>query len=96
MSFDGYLRFVFALVFVLGLIGLFVFIARRFNLTPRVTDTKTNRRLRIVEILPVDAKRRLILVRRDEVEHLILLGATNEAIIEGGITATAANPESPR
>ncbi|MBL26854.1 MAG: hypothetical protein CMM50_04785 [Rhodospirillaceae bacterium] len=47
----------------------------------------TSRRLAIVEIAPLDMKRRLVLIRRDEVEHLILLGAQTETVVERGITA---------
>lgn len=45
------------------------------------------RRLSIVEIAPLDMKRRLVLIRRDEVEHLILLGPQTETVVERGITA---------
>jgi flagellar protein FliO/FliZ len=85
MSYDDYFRFLLALLFVLGLIGVMVFVGRRFNLTPKVTSAKGNRRLRIVEILPVDAKRRMILVRRDNVEHLVMLSAANDLVIERNI-----------
>jgi hypothetical protein len=33
-----------------------------------------------------DARRRLILVRRDDVEHLILLGAHEDILVESNIT----------
>ncbi len=90
MAFDDYLRFVLALLFVLGLIGLLAYLGRRFNLMPRVTTgSRGPRRLGIVEILSVDAKRRLILVRRDDVEHLVMLGAAGETVIERGIPAEA-------
>jgi flagellar protein FliO/FliZ len=85
MTFEDYFRFLLALVFVLGLIGLLAYVARRFNLAPRVTPAKADRRVRIVEILPIDAKRRLVLVSRDGVEHLILLGANNDMMVEGRI-----------
>jgi hypothetical protein len=42
--------------------------------------------LSIVEVAGIDAKRRLLLVRRDDVEHLILLGGTSEIVVERGIT----------
>jgi flagellar protein FliO/FliZ len=87
MSYDDYFRFLLALLFVLGLIGVMVFVGRRFNLTPKITSAKADRRLRIVEILPVDAKRRMILVRRDNVEHLVMLSTTNDVVIERNITA---------
>jgi flagellar protein FliO/FliZ len=38
----------------------------------------------------VDAKRRLVLVRRDDREHLLLLGATQDVVVESGIAARAA------
>jgi flagellar protein FliO/FliZ len=53
------------------------------------------KRLSIVEVSPVDAKRRLVLVRRDGVEHLVLLGATNETVIETGIAPPAENITEP-
>ena len=44
------------------------------------------RRVEIVDVAPVDARRRLILVRRDDVEHLILLGAHEDILVESNIT----------
>ena len=89
MEFTDYIRFVLALAFVLGLIGLATVAARRFGMMPRVTHSKkqSGKRLGIVEIASIDAKRRLILVRRDEVEHLIVLGTSSELLIESGIEA---------
>ena len=43
------------------------------------------RRLGVVEVTPLDGRRRLILVRRDAVEHLLLVGPTSELVIETGI-----------
>ena len=101
MEFDDYVRFVFALAFVLGLIGLATVALKRFGMLPRVTRQKTGsgKRLGIVEIAPIDAKRRLILVRRDEVEHLIVLGTSSELLVESGIAArsdVAARDGAPR
>jgi flagellar protein FliO/FliZ len=36
--------------------------------------------------MPIDPKRRLVLLRRDNVEHLVILGATGETIVETNIT----------
>ena len=85
---DIYARFIFGLIFVLGLIGAFAWAARRFGLLPGAVRmaVKGNRRLSIVEVAGIDAKRRMVLVRRDDVEHLILLGSDSETVIERGIT----------
>ena len=85
MDLTSYLQFALALVFVLALIGLLAVGARRLGLAPRVTAARGRRRLAIVEVLAVDAKRRLVLVRRDATEHLILLGASHDAVVEAGI-----------
>jgi flagellar protein FliO/FliZ len=98
MDLDQVLRGILALVFVLGLIGGITLLAKRFGFTPRATSKRTRRgfggqkatsgrRLAIVEVLPVDAKRRLVLVRRDDKEHLIMLGADRELLVEAGATA---------
>ncbi len=42
-------------------------------------------RLSILDALPVDQKRRLVLVRRDNVEHLILIGGPSDLVVEGSI-----------
>lgn len=44
------------------------------------------RRLSVVESLPLDHKSRLLLIRRDEKEHLILQSTAGETLIERGIT----------
>ena len=92
MEFADYLRFIAALAFVVGLIGILALVARRFGMTPRITRTpgKRGKRLSIVDILPVDGKRRLLLIRRDDVEHLVLLGPNSETIVERGISADPA------
>jgi flagellar protein FliO/FliZ len=90
-----YFRFVLALAFVLALIGVLAWLARRFGFgqTPRLGGQA--RRLKIVESLPLDARRRLVLVRRDETEHLLLLGGANELTVESGIRPPADKDAQP-
>lgn len=87
-------KFVAALLVVLALIGGIAFLVRRAGLVPRLAGKRGGeRRLSLVEITAVDARRRLVLVRRDGVEHLLLLGTERDLVIESGITA--ASPASP-
>ena len=44
-----------------------------------------DKRLGVVETATVDAKRKLLLVRRDEVEHLVMIGGSVDMLIETGI-----------
>jgi flagellar protein FliO/FliZ len=48
------------------------------------------RRLAIVEVLPLDAKRRLVLLRRDGAEHLVLLGLGGDIVVERSTGPTPA------
>lgn len=95
MEVTTYLQFVLALVFVLALIGLVAFLVRRFGLAGSVQPPKGGRRrLAVVEALSLDPKRRLLLLRRDGVEHLVLLGGAGEVVVETGIEA-ASRPLPP-
>jgi flagellar protein FliO/FliZ len=88
MAFDTYFRFLLALVFVLALIGACAWLAKRFGLGNRLPAVRGRMaRLGIVEIQSLDARRKLVLVRRDDVEHLLLLGPTGETVVETGIRA---------
>lgn len=86
-SFDWstYLRFVVALVFVLGLILMVNWLLRRFSPLAGRAIRGRDKRLEIVEIQPLDARRRLVLVRRDDQEHLLLLGQSTDLLVESGI-----------
>ncbi len=46
-------------------------------------------RLGINEFCEIDETRRLVLVRRDNVEHLVLIGGPQDLVIESGISAGA-------
>jgi flagellar protein FliO/FliZ len=87
MDVAHYLRFVASLVFVIGLILAGVWAVRRFGLGGAMLRPPARRRLAVVEMLPLDAKHRLVLVRRDDREHLLLLGTSSETVVERDITA---------
>jgi hypothetical protein len=46
---------------------------------------KPDRRLAVVEQTSIDGRRRLLLIRRDEMEHLIMTGGPVDVVIETGI-----------
>ncbi len=86
MEIEGYLRFVVALALVLGLIAAAAWAARRLGLAGRLpVVTGRARRLGVVEAVPLDPKHRLVLVRRDDAEHLLVLGPAGAAVVEAGI-----------
>ena len=82
MNFLDLLRAVFGLAVTLGLIGLAAWAARRYapQLMARLQAQKGERRLQVIETLVLDPARRLVLVRVDDEERLILLGEGREMI----------------
>ena len=87
MEFGTIFRFIIALVFVLGLIGVLAIVAKRAGLSPRATRPTpgAKKRLSIVEVMAIDAKRRLVLIRRDDREHLVLLGVDRDLVVESNV-----------
>ena len=75
-------RAIFGLAFVLGMIGLCAWAARRYapQLMARLGAERGERRLQVMETLVLDPARRLVLVRVDDEERLILLGEGRELI----------------
>ncbi|WP_226635753.1 FliO/MopB family protein [Brevundimonas poindexterae] len=82
MSFLDLARAIFGLAFTLGLIGLAAWAGRRYapQLLARFGAERGERRLKVVETLVLDPARRLVLVRVDQEERLILLGEGRELI----------------
>jgi len=75
MWFLTVIQALFALAVSLGLFGVGVYAFRRWGPVGLMKLTaRTDRRMQLVESLTLDAQRRLVLVRLDSREHLILLG----------------------
>jgi flagellar biogenesis protein FliO len=90
-------------VFALGAVVVaIVLVLWLLKLLARASGNVTrgrNRRLSVVDQLALDPKRQLLIVRRDNVEHLILVGGPHDVVVESGIavdeTATAQSTRRP-
>ncbi|MFC5372376.1 FliO/MopB family protein [Brevundimonas faecalis] len=82
MNFLDLFRAVFGLAITLGLIGLAAWAARRYapQLMAKLQAERGARRLQVLETLVLDPSRRLVLVRVDAEERLILLGEGRELV----------------
>ena len=81
------LTFFFAFVAVLALIGLAAWLVRRFAGNRLGANTSRGRmpRLAVIDAAAVDGRRRLVLVRRDNVEHLLMIGGPTDIVVEPNI-----------
>jgi len=85
------LRTLGALGCVLGLLAGALWAVRRFDLAlpGRVGGRATAARVALVERVAIDARRSLVLLRRDDAEHLVLIGPDRVTVVESGIVAPA-------
>lgn len=96
MDLEMYTRFLLALVAVLALIGGIAWLARRLGLGGRLAPNRgKNPRLGLVEVMALDSRRRLVLIRRDAKEHLLLLGPSGDLRVESDIPAPEQAEEAP-
>lgn len=86
------LTMIFALGIVVVLIVLAVWLLKLLSNVSGNAVRGRNRRLAVVDTLSLDQKRQLVIIRRDDVEHLILTGGPHDVVIETGIAV----PETPQ
>lgn len=83
------LKTVLALAFVLGLLLLMLWAVKYCELKGGknrfIRRLQENQRLSVVEIRRIDARNSVVLIRRDETEHLLLLGSTQNLLLESNI-----------
>jgi hypothetical protein len=84
-------NFVIAFVVVLLLIGAATWLVRRLG-TGRTDAASRGRlpRLAVVDAAAVDGRRKLVIIRRDNVEHLLMIGGPSDVVVETNIIRAAA------
>lgn len=90
-------RFFIAFLVVLALIGLTAWLVRRFGANRLGGNTRGRQpRLAVIDAASVDGRRRLVLIRRDNIEHLLMIGGPTDIVVEQNIVRAAAVREAPR
>ena len=81
------LTVLFALIAILALIGAVAWLVRRFAGNRLGSNPNRGRmpRLAVIDAAAVDGRRRLVLVRRDNVEHLLMIGGPSDIVVETNI-----------
>src|ERR1700759_3745707 len=95
------LTFIFVFVAVLALLGVVLWLVRRFATSRLGANTNRGRmpRLAVIDAAAVDGRRRLVLVRRDNIEHLLMIGGPSDFVVYSKTgrapPARAALPQRP-
>jgi flagellar protein FliO/FliZ len=85
---------VIAFVVVLFLIGAAAWIVRRLGAAQFESGSRGRQpRLAVIDSAAVDARRKLVIIRRDNVEHLLMIGGPTDVVVETNIVRAAAARE---
>lgn len=86
MDIDTYLKAFLGLTIVLGLILGLSYLLKRMGFGDGLRSTLgRKRRLATIEAVMLDARHKAVLLRRDDVEHLVLIGPNTSQVIETDI-----------
>jgi len=86
-SLPPFIRLLFSMALVIALMGGLAYLLKYMGFAGPKTPQNKQKRLKVVESTPLDARRRLVLVQRDDKQHLVILGANSETVIETNIAA---------
>jgi hypothetical protein len=80
-------NFSIAFLIVLVLIGVTVWLVRLFraNRLGGAARRPQSRRLAVIDAARVDGSRSVVLIRRDNIEHLLMIGGATDVVIEANI-----------
>ena len=79
-------QFLLSFLIILGVIGAIWWTVRRFGSGRLGASTRGRQpRLAVIDYASVDNRRRLILVRRDNIEHLLMIGGPTDIVVEPNI-----------
>ena len=87
---NGYLTMIVALAIVIVLIVLAVWLIKLIGDASASVGRGRNRRLMVIDSIAIDNKRQAVIIRRDETEHLIVIGGPNDLVVESGFDAPPA------
>ena len=94
---EGQLGILVAVFLVLALIGFLAWLVRAFRSKRTGAASRRARqpRLAVIDAAVVDGRRRLVIIRRDNVEHLLMTGGPPDIVVEPNIVRATAREPAP-
>ncbi len=90
----SWLRFAFASATVIALMAALAWGLKALALRGLLRPSRPDERIRILSSVGLDARRRLVLVKCDQTEHLILLGPSGDVVVSS-FPSLSSPPSSP-
>ena len=83
MELADYTRFVLALAFVIGMIWFVAYVLKRTGMDKRLRGvTGQQGRLAVVDVLYLDPKRKITILRADDREYLLLIAGEQAQVLD--------------
>lgn len=91
-------RMLVALTTVVALMGGLALLMKKFGLSgAQPTQQGKSKRLSIIERLPLDTRRHLVIIQCDDTQHLVILGPNGETVLQNNLGALpAAKPKTTK
>ena len=93
MELAEFSRIIMSFAAIIAMIGVSALVANKAGLANGGLTLNKDKRLAVVETAPIDARRRAAILKCDDREYLIMLGASGEVVVDPHLTN--AEPVSP-
>lgn len=80
-------RMIAALVLVIAMMGGLSILLKRLGVAGSLPAASGRKRLKVVDSIALDSRRRLVIVQCDDAQHLLILGPSGETVIKTDIPA---------
>lgn len=81
MDWTDYLKFLAALVFVLALMGGLALVLKKLGIS-QGGPGRAGKSMRVIETLPLDSRRKAVILERENKRHLVILGGGSDVVVE--------------
>lgn len=88
------LKLIFALFFVIALMGGLSVLLKKLGLAENTGTSGKIKRLKIIESLPLDTRRRAVIIQCDNTQHLVILGPNSESVVKTDIAIAERSDEN--
>ncbi len=85
MGLTGIVKLLGALIFVVALMGGFALLLKKFGLGNAALASRAGKRMKLVEVMTIDARRKAVILECDDEQHLVILGPTGDTVVKNNI-----------
>ncbi len=94
MGIAGIIKFLASLAFVLALMGGLALVLKKLGLSNPGIAGRGDKRMKLIEVLPLDARRKAVILECDGEQHLVLLSPAGDTVVKNNLSKRVVSNES--